>query len=74
MLPALPFALAMAYGIYSGARFSGELRYLNDYKQRYPWVDIRYPTRTSAFKTAGNFTAFVGSNSRRYSRRSRTMR
>ncbi len=50
----LPLALAVAYGGYTALRLGSEWRYLNDYKKRYPWVKIRYPARTPAFKAIGS--------------------
>lgn len=60
MIPAV--ALALAYGGYSALRLGSELRYLQDYKRRYPWVNIRYPGRTAAFKSlnGGMFAVSYG--------------
>lgn len=55
-----PAMLAMAYGGYSALRLSSELRYLNDYKKRYPWVSVRYPGRTAAFKSVGGVIGSFG--------------
>ena len=48
---ALP--LALAFGAYAGLRIYDEVRFLHDYKKRYPHVRIKYPFRTPAYKALG---------------------
>lgn len=55
----LPY-LALAYGVYKGYQIYNEGRALRDYRKRYPWVKVEYPSRTKAYKSLGSAFAVAG--------------
>lgn len=55
----LPWIIG-AYGLYKGFQIYNEGRALNDYLKRYPWVKVKYPSRTKLYKSVGSAFGVAG--------------
>lgn len=55
----VPWLIA-GYALYKGYGIYNEGRALIDYKRRYPWVRIKYPSRTKVAKQIGGALGVAG--------------
>lgn len=52
--------LALGYGVYKGYELYNEGRALRDYRKRYPWVKVKYPSRLKAYRSLGGMFGVAG--------------